>query len=197
MPGFCPGERNSQPMPRPRKYSDEFRERTVRLVFESGWPVAPVARDLGVNHESLRSWVRQAQADAGQRKDLLTTSERERLKALERENREWAQGSSLQQSVSRVTRQVTSTLETTRLARHRRAPSRPSTERETFSARLAAASKDPTIAAWPWQPAEMTWSMSTTVECRTRCLGTNSPDRMSASRPTQIPPRRVCRLRSR
>ncbi len=75
-------------MPRPRKYSDEFRERAVRLVFESGRPIAPVARDLGVNHESLRSWVRQAQADDGRRKDLLATSERERLKQLERENRE-------------------------------------------------------------------------------------------------------------
>ena len=32
-----------------------FAERAVRLVFESGRPIAPVARDLGVKHESLRS----------------------------------------------------------------------------------------------------------------------------------------------
>lgn len=75
-------------MPRPRKYSEELRERSVRLVFDSGRPIAHVARDLGINYESLRSWVRQAQADVGQRKDLLTTEERERLKVLERENRE-------------------------------------------------------------------------------------------------------------
>jgi hypothetical protein len=38
--------------------------------------------------EGARLWVRRAEADAGARGDLMTTSERERLKALERENRE-------------------------------------------------------------------------------------------------------------
>jgi len=75
-------------MPAPRKYPDELRERAVRLVFESGRPIAHVAQDLGVHKEALRQWVRQAEADAGQRGDRLTTSERERLKALEKENRE-------------------------------------------------------------------------------------------------------------
>jgi transposase len=75
-------------MPAPRKYPDELRERAVRLVFESGRPIAQVARDLGVHKEALRHWVRQAEADAGTRNDRLTTSERERLRVLERENRE-------------------------------------------------------------------------------------------------------------
>ncbi|MEA2137236.1 MAG: transposase [Solirubrobacteraceae bacterium] len=75
-------------MPAPKKYSDELKERAVRLVFESQRPVAHVARDLGINKEALRLWVRQAEADAGVRKDRLTSDERERLKALERENRE-------------------------------------------------------------------------------------------------------------
>jgi transposase len=75
-------------MPRPRKYSDELRERAVRLAVESGRPIAHVARDLGVGAESLRGWVRQAQADGGERSDLLTSAERDRLKQLERENRE-------------------------------------------------------------------------------------------------------------
>ncbi len=74
-------------MSRPRKYDDELRERAVRLVFESGRPIAHVARDLGIHRESLRGWVRQAEADAGSRHDRLTTAERERLKQLERENR--------------------------------------------------------------------------------------------------------------
>jgi transposase len=75
-------------MPAPRKYPDELRERAVRLVFESGRPIARVARDLGVHREALRSWVRQAEADSGKRRDRLTTEERERLGELERENRE-------------------------------------------------------------------------------------------------------------
>ncbi len=46
-------------MPAPRKYPDELRERAVRLGFESGRPIAHVARDRGVHHEALRQWVRQ------------------------------------------------------------------------------------------------------------------------------------------
>jgi transposase-like protein len=42
-------------MARPRKYSDELRERGVRLYFESGRPVAHVANDLGIGKEALRS----------------------------------------------------------------------------------------------------------------------------------------------
>lgn len=75
-------------MPAPKKYPDELRERAVRLVFESGRPIAHVAADLGVHREALRQWVRQAEADAGGRSDRLTSSERERMKSLEREVRE-------------------------------------------------------------------------------------------------------------
>jgi transposase len=74
-------------MPRPKKYSDELRERAVRLVFGSQRPIAHVARDLGIHKEALRLWVRQAEVDAGSANDRLTTEERERLKVLERENR--------------------------------------------------------------------------------------------------------------
>ena len=75
-------------MPAPKKYPDELRERAVRLVLESGRPIAHIAKDLGVHREALRQWVRQAEADQGSRRDRLTSDERERLKALERENRE-------------------------------------------------------------------------------------------------------------
>lgn len=75
-------------MPTSRKYPDELRDRAVRLVFETGRPIAHVARNLGVHREALRQWVRQAEADGGKRRDLLTTEERERLKALEREVRD-------------------------------------------------------------------------------------------------------------
>src|SRR5512132_4255712 len=75
-------------MARPRKYSEELRERAVRLYFESDSPIAHVARDLGIHRETLRQWVRQAGADSGRRRDLLTTSEREELKRLRKENAE-------------------------------------------------------------------------------------------------------------
>ncbi len=72
-------------MARPRKYPDELRERAVRLVFESKRPIAHVAQDLGIHTESLRLWVRQAEADSGRRRDLLTSEEREELRRLRKE----------------------------------------------------------------------------------------------------------------
>ncbi len=73
-------------MSAPRKYPDELRERGVRLALESQRPIAHVAQDLGVHRETLRLWVRQAEADAGQR-DGLTTEERAELSQLRREVR--------------------------------------------------------------------------------------------------------------
>jgi transposase len=75
-------------MAAPRKYSDDLRERAVRLVFESGRPIAHVARDLGIHKEALRHWVRRAEADDGRRPDLLTSDERTELKRLRKENAE-------------------------------------------------------------------------------------------------------------
>jgi transposase len=63
-------------------------ERGVRMVFESGRPIAHVARDLGISSEVLRKHVRQAEADRGERPQQLTTSERAELAKLRRENAE-------------------------------------------------------------------------------------------------------------
>ncbi|WP_308409013.1 IS3 family transposase [Streptomyces sp. AC558_RSS880] len=75
-------------MPAPRKYPDELRERAVRAVRTTGRPIAHVAKDLGIHKEALRGWVRQAEADTGERHDRLTTAEREELRQLRRENAE-------------------------------------------------------------------------------------------------------------
>jgi transposase len=79
------------PMARPSKYAPELRERAVRMVFEhahdhpSQWAtIRSVAEKLGCTTEALRRWVRQAERDEGRRPGL-TTDERQRLKALERE----------------------------------------------------------------------------------------------------------------
>ncbi|MCL5291267.1 MAG: transposase [Actinobacteria bacterium] len=69
-------------MARRSKYSPEFRERAVRLARESDRSIAEVARDLGIYYETLRVWVRQAEADDGTRSDRLSTAEREELVAL-------------------------------------------------------------------------------------------------------------------
>ena len=60
----------------------------ARLVFESGRPIAHVARDLGVPSETLRKYVRQLEADQGLRPDLPTAAEREEIKQLRKENYE-------------------------------------------------------------------------------------------------------------
>ena len=76
------------------RYPAEVRERAVRMVFEhegehgSQWAaISSIAAKLGMTPETLRKWVRRAETDEGLRPGL-TTTERERLKALERENRE-------------------------------------------------------------------------------------------------------------
>ena len=75
-------------MPRTRPpYPPEFRAEAVRLARSAEQPLARTARDLGVSLETLRAWVKQADLGSGQRTDGLTTSEREELTRLRRENR--------------------------------------------------------------------------------------------------------------
>ena len=76
------------------RYSPEIRERAVRLVYEhqgeyeSQWAaMVSIAAKIGCTPETLRTWVRQSEADQGIRGGL-SISDRERLKELERENRE-------------------------------------------------------------------------------------------------------------
>jgi transposase len=69
-----------------RKYSEELRERAVRFYFESGRPIARVARDLGIHREALRQWVRQAEADQRPRASRVLPSEaQEELTRLRKE----------------------------------------------------------------------------------------------------------------
>jgi transposase-like protein len=75
-------------MPAPRKYPLELRERAVRMyrTAEPKPQIKRLAADLGVHPEALRGWIRQAEADAGERDDRPTTAEREELAALRKEN---------------------------------------------------------------------------------------------------------------
>ena len=87
-------------MPRKKKYPDELLDRGARLVFESGRPIAHVARDLGIHPETLRKCVRQAEADEGKRSELLSSQEREELKALRGEVRELRRANEILKSAS-------------------------------------------------------------------------------------------------
>ena len=68
-----------------RSFTNEFKAETVRLV-EGGKRIPEVARDLDLTESALRSWVKQAEVDAGRGKPgALTTTEREELSQLRRE----------------------------------------------------------------------------------------------------------------
>ena len=77
-----------------RKYPEELRDRAVKMVSEirerdgkGHGELARVGRQLGVHPEALRSWVKQAEIDGGERPGT-TTGDKQRVAELERENRE-------------------------------------------------------------------------------------------------------------
>ncbi len=82
------------------------RARAVRMVLEhqsdypSQWAaIGSIASKIGCAGETLRKWVRQAERDQGLR-DGTTSEERDRLKALERENRELRQANEILRKAS-------------------------------------------------------------------------------------------------
>jgi transposase len=88
------------------RYPQEVRERATRMVFEhqaehhSQWAaICSIAAKFGMTPETLRRWVRRAETDEGLRPGL-TTDERERLKAVERENRELRRANEILKSAS-------------------------------------------------------------------------------------------------
>jgi transposase len=91
---------------RTKTYSPEVRARAVRMVvdhqgeYDSQWAaIGSIAAKIGCSGEALRNWVRQAERDQGLR-DGMTSETRERLKALERENRELRQANEILRKAS-------------------------------------------------------------------------------------------------
>jgi transposase len=72
-----------------RKFDREFREGAVRIVRETGKPIAQVARELGVNAGTLANWVARDRR-AGDGEGRLSEDERAELARLRRENAELA-----------------------------------------------------------------------------------------------------------
>ena len=93
-------------MSRSSRYSPELRERAVRMVidrredYQSEWAtVTAISKLLGMSPETLRGWVRRTHVDQGSRPGL-TTDERARLKALEREVKDLRRTNAILQDAS-------------------------------------------------------------------------------------------------
>ena len=93
-------------MKRASKFSPEVQQRAVRMVVEaqgqhnSQWAaIESIAAKIGCMAETLRRWVRQHERDTGQREGL-TTAEAQRIRDLERENRELRKANEILKRVS-------------------------------------------------------------------------------------------------
>ena len=93
-------------MAAPRKYPDEVRDRAVRLVLdmaESAGSVSGgcrrVGEELGINADTLRGWVKQAQIDNGSRRGT-TTADAGRVRHLEKENAELRRANAILRTAS-------------------------------------------------------------------------------------------------
>ena len=71
-----------------RQFTDEFREGAVRIVRETGRPIAQVARELGINAGTLGNWVAKDRAARGDDRSRLSEDERAELARLRKENTE-------------------------------------------------------------------------------------------------------------
>ena len=91
---------------KPRQYPAELRERAVRMVREHGseypsqWAaIKSIAQKVGCSSEALRIWLRQQQRDQGERPGA-TSADLQRMKELERENRELRQANEILRKAS-------------------------------------------------------------------------------------------------
>jgi transposase len=74
--------------PRPRRsFTPEFKAEIVELCQRGDRTISQVSRDFDLTRTAVEAWVKQAERDAGTRSDGLTSSEREELAALRRDNR--------------------------------------------------------------------------------------------------------------
>jgi transposase len=73
---------------RRRKYTPEFKDEAAKMVIETSRPIAEIAREIGVNDGTLGSWVANYRKNHAGEEPPLSITDRARLRALEKENRE-------------------------------------------------------------------------------------------------------------
>src|SRR5919107_4333323 len=73
-----------------RKFDEDFKIGAVRIVRETGKPIAQVARDLGINEGTLANWCAKDRRTRGEGSGALSEDERAELERLRRENAELA-----------------------------------------------------------------------------------------------------------
>ncbi|MGH8474107.1 MAG: transposase [Gammaproteobacteria bacterium] len=71
-----------------RSFTPEYKDEAAKMVIELSRPVASVARELGLNEQTLRNWVNSYRKTHADEEPALTLPERARLRELEKENRE-------------------------------------------------------------------------------------------------------------
>ena len=71
-----------------RRFDEDFKAGAVRLVFETGKPIAQVARELGINDGTLGNWVAKARTERDGGSEALSETERAELARLRKENTE-------------------------------------------------------------------------------------------------------------
>jgi transposase len=71
-----------------RSFTPEYKDEAAKIVVELSRPIASVARELGLNEQTLRNWVNAYRTAHADEEPPLTLPERARLRELEKENRE-------------------------------------------------------------------------------------------------------------
>jgi transposase len=71
-----------------RKFDEDFKQGAVRIVFETGKPIAQVARELGINEGTLGNWCATARRQREGNGAVLSEDERAELVRLRKENAE-------------------------------------------------------------------------------------------------------------
>ncbi|CCH30635.1 hypothetical protein BN6_33330 [Saccharothrix espanaensis DSM 44229] len=139
----------------PKKYPDELRARAVRLYRESDPKpvIRRLAGQLGVHPEALRNWIRQDEADRGERDDRPTATESKELRRLRKENAELKRANEILKTASAF---FAAEPDPTRRRSRSSSSSFATASGSSSSSGSSASPPPPTAAGWPDRPTRRT-----------------------------------------